>query len=117
TNATAIGSGAIVNASNTIQLGNAAVTQALAGNGSNAILIAGGLKIIGGTPAFGKVLTSDASGVATWQAPGNSTGWTLSGNSGTVDGTNFIGTTDNMPFNIRVNNQPAGRRDGSLQNT
>src|SRR4051812_18843459 len=35
--------------------------------------------------------------------------WSLTGNSGTKDGTNFIGTTDNVPFNIRVNNQKAGR--------
>jgi hypothetical protein len=37
--------------------------------------------------------------------------WSLLGNAGTVDGTNFIGTTDNIPFNIRVNNQKAGRVD------
>lgn len=37
--------------------------------------------------------------------------WRLIGNSGTIDGTNFIGTTDNVPFNIRVNNQNAGRID------
>ncbi len=37
--------------------------------------------------------------------------WGITGNSGTVDGTNFIGTTDNVPFNIRVNNQKAGRID------
>ncbi len=37
--------------------------------------------------------------------------WNISGNSGTIDGTNFIGTTDNVPFNIRVNNQKAGRID------
>lgn len=35
--------------------------------------------------------------------------WSLLGNASTVDGTNFIGTTDNIPFNIRVNNQRAGR--------
>src|ERR1017187_3803472 len=116
-NATAIGSGAIALTSNTIQLGNSAVTQVMAGTGSNAILIAGGLKITGGAPAVGKVLTSDESGIATWQTPGNSTGWSLGGNSGTVDGTNFIGTIDNVPFNIRVNNIPSGRIDGSLQNT
>lgn len=40
--------------------------------------------------------------------------WKLAGNAGTVDGTNFIGTTDNKPFNIRVNNQKAGRVDGLL---
>ena len=32
-----------------------------------------------------------------------SSGWSLAGNSGT-DGTNFIGTTDNIPLNFRVNN-------------
>ncbi len=37
------------------------------------------------------------------------TDWTLLGNANTVDGTNFIGTTDNIPFNVRVNNQKSGR--------
>ena len=31
-------------------------------------------------------------------------GWTLTGNAGTVDGTNFIGTTDNVALDFRVNN-------------
>lgn len=44
-------------------------------------------------------------------------GWSLSGNAGTIDGTSFIGTTDNIPFNIRMNNQRAGRIDGTLANT
>ncbi|HEY9114796.1 MAG TPA: hypothetical protein VIN10_08840, partial [Bacteroidales bacterium] len=35
--------------------------------------------------------------------------WDLLGNAATVDGTNFIGTTDNVPLNFRVNNQRAGR--------
>ena len=38
-------------------------------------------------------------------------GWLTTGNAGTVNGTNFIGTTDNIPFNIRVNNSTAGRID------
>src|SRR5690242_13171498 len=37
--------------------------------------------------------------------------WRLTGNSGTNDSTNFLGTTDNVPLNIRVNNQPSGRID------
>jgi len=37
--------------------------------------------------------------------------WRLLGIAGTVDNTHFIGTTDNIPFNIRVNNQKAGRID------
>lgn len=44
----------------------------------------------------------------------SSGGWGLSGNAGTVDTANFIGTTDNVPFNIRVNNQKAGRIDPGL---
>ncbi len=35
--------------------------------------------------------------------------WNLTGNSGTTDGTNFLGTTDNVPFTIRANNIRAFR--------
>ena len=66
-NSTALGYGAIITGSNSIQLGNNAVTQVYAGTGGTT-LITGGLKVTGGTPAAGKVLTSDASGVATWQS-------------------------------------------------
>jgi hypothetical protein len=55
-----------------------------------------------------------------WQsmaAAASSDGWLITGNAGTIDNTNFIGTTDNVPFNIRVNNQKAGRIDGTLFNT
>lgn len=38
-----------------------------------------------------------------------SNAWLLNGNSGTASGTHFIGTTDNVPFNIRVNNTHSGR--------
>lgn len=43
-------------------------------------------------------------------------GWLLSGNAATADATNFIGTTDNNPLNIRVNNEKAGRIDKNLHN-
>lgn len=39
----------------------------------------------------------------------NTLGWSLTGNTGTVDGTNFIGNIDNQPLNFRINNLPAGR--------
>ncbi len=39
----------------------------------------------------------------------NSLGWSITGNTGTVDGTNFIGNIDNQPLNFRVNNLKAGR--------
>lgn len=48
---------------------------------------------------------------------GSSTEWHLLGNAGTTDGIDFIGTTDNVPFNIRVNNHRAGRIDHLLSNT
>lgn len=35
--------------------------------------------------------------------------WSRVGNAGTVDGVNFIGTTDDKPFNFRVNNESSGR--------
>jgi hypothetical protein len=38
-------------------------------------------------------------------------GWSLTGNAGTVDSINFLGTTDFIPLNFRVNNQPSGRID------
>src|SRR5665213_307951 len=47
----------------------------------------------------------------------NAQSWSSTGNSGTVDGTNFIGTTDNVPFNIRVNNLQSGRIDPVKFNT
>ena len=39
------------------------------------------------------------------------TGWLLTGNAGTVDGTDFLGTTDNVPVNFKTDNQKAGRID------
>jgi hypothetical protein len=44
-------------------------------------------------------------------------GWTILGNSGTTDAANFMGTTDNVPLNFRVNNQKSGRIDPLLSNS
>ena len=43
--------------------------------------------------------------------PGDLNAWGLQGNSGTVDGVSFIGTTDNMALNFRVNNLNSGKID------
>jgi len=43
-------------------------------------------------------------------------GWSITGNANTVDGTNFIGTTDDIPFNIRVFGQKAGRITSNATN-
>ena len=48
---------------------------------------------------------------------GGSSGWQLQGNAGTINATNFIGTTDNVPLNIRVNNAKSGRIDSAKLNT
>jgi hypothetical protein len=37
--------------------------------------------------------------------------WSIAGNAGTSNATNFVGTTDNVPLNFRVNNQKAGKVD------
>ncbi|MCX6314822.1 MAG: hypothetical protein NTX08_08840 [Sphingobacteriales bacterium] len=66
-----------------------------------------GLYVNNGTPA-----------VPNWQlVTASSNAWGLTGNAGTIDGTNFIGTTDNIPFTIKVNNQKAGRIDHLLGNS
>ncbi len=78
--------------------------------------INGAVKITDGTQGLNKVLTSDANGLASWQSTG-ATAWSLLGNAATIDGANFIGTTDNVALNFKVNNQLAGRIDPTLQNT
>lgn len=63
-----------------------------------------GLKLTTGAGA-GKVLVSDGAGVGTWQtAYSGDDRWGLTGNSGTSPTTNFLGTTDNQPLELRVNN-------------
>lgn len=57
----------------------------------------------------GFVLTSNAVGVGTWLAAGAGSGWSLTGNSGTTPGTNFLGTTDNQALELKVNGSRALR--------
>lgn len=67
-------------------------------------------------PATG-LLVYDTTTNAFWYFNGSSwvqlltaggAGWGLAGNGGTVAGTNFIGTTDNVPFEVRANGQRSG---------
>ncbi len=94
-------SAVIFNAGN-VGIGTASPSAKLEVNGT--------VKITDGTQGLNKVLTSDASGFASWQST-SATAWSLLGNAGTVDGTNFMGTTDNVPLNFMVNNQESGRID------
>ena len=65
-----------------------------------------------------QVLTTNGSGTASWQSASSlSTGWSISGNSGTTAGTNFLGTTDYQSLVFKANNQIAGKIDLALNNT
>jgi trimeric autotransporter adhesin len=56
-----------------------------------------------------QVLVTDGAGATSWAtASTGNTGWGLSGNSGTVEGTNFIGNTDNKALEFRINNIRSG---------
>ena len=56
----------------------------------------------------GRVLTYNGSSVV-WGSVSSSGEWNLNGNSGTLPGSQFLGTTDNQPMEIRVNNARALR--------
>ena len=63
------------------------------------------LRVLAGAGVAGDVLMSDAAGNATWQTPpAAASGWDLLGNSGTIPGNNFLGTTDAISLEFRTNN-------------
>ena len=51
----------------------------------------------------GNVLQTDGAGGTTWTSL-STLGWSLTGNSGTTAGTNFIGTTDDKALRFKTNN-------------
>ncbi|MEO5571215.1 MAG: tail fiber domain-containing protein, partial [Bacteroidia bacterium] len=69
---------------------------------SGGMEVSGVLKVTGGAgqPGAGKVFTSDANGSGSWEMPGT---WNLNGNSST-NGSNFIGTIDNVNFQVKTKN-------------
>lgn len=120
TNATAIGYDSRVAASDSLVLGKIGTKVGIGIITPGVELhVVGDFKLVNGSQGINKVLTSDANGLSTWQNIGAivSDGWTLLGNAGTIDGTNFLGTTDATPFSIRVNNVLAGRIDSVANNT
>ncbi|MCC7437868.1 MAG: hypothetical protein IT211_05170 [Armatimonadetes bacterium] len=58
---------------------------------------------------------SVSSGTATldWAAATGGSGWSLTGNSGTTDGTNFLGTTDSVALELKVYSTDATANRGS----
>lgn len=75
-------------------------------NPSERLHVVGSIRMVDGSQAVGYIPVSDANGKMTWTNPSTVVGaqaWKLTGNSGTVSGTNFIGTTDNVPVDIKSN--------------
>ncbi|HQA74553.1 MAG TPA: hypothetical protein PLM64_07875, partial [Flavobacterium sp.] len=44
-----------------------------------------------------------------WKGFGNGSGWSLTGNTGTTPGTNFVGTTDDKDLIFKRNNTLTGK--------
>ena len=88
----------LIRAGGGVGIGKADPGSALDVNGT---VTCTGFKLSTGA-GVGKVLTSDATGTASWGAP-SVTSWVLAGNTGTTPGTDFVGTTDNQALEIKVN--------------
>lgn len=111
-NTTALGNGAIATASNEVRIGNKDVSSLYFGTADNLAVTTDSVPNMFYDQATGQIMRSTAGGI------GSGNYWELNGNSNTVDnGTFFIGTTNNIPFNIKVNNQKAGRIDHLKFNT
>lgn len=111
TNATAIGYNAKASASNTVTIGNNSVTQ-FEFNGALMPYYSGAFN----SGTSGQVLLSAGANAAPqWTSFSNINLniWYLNGNTGTTVGTNFIGTIDAQPFEIKVNSQKSGYIDYS----
>jgi len=81
----------------------------------NGTVTATGLRLLTG-PTVGHVLTSDASGNATWQEAPGATAWKIAGNDNITDATTeWLGTTavSGQPLDLRANGQRAMRLEYS----
>jgi hypothetical protein len=80
-----------------------------AGGVTNGSVTAGQLRTTN-APAAGQVLAYNGSSLVWTNLPGGgAAGWSLTGNSGTTPGVNFLGTTDSQPLELKVNNARALR--------
>lgn len=90
---------------NALYAPRAGVADSVAPSSVTAAGLAAG-SVTGTTIANGTIGTADLSSAVL-----NSTFWRLGGNNGITAGTDFLGTIDNKPLEIRVNNQRALRID------
>jgi hypothetical protein len=72
--------------------------------------VIGNIRMVDGNQQAGRVLTSSATGLASWQDLNT---WSVLGNAGTNPATNFIGTSDNQSFVFRTNNLERMRLDAN----
>jgi hypothetical protein len=68
--------------------------------------VTGSIRMVDGNQGTGKILVSGSTGIGSWQTVNSSSlgGWSTTGNSGTIAGTNFIGTTDAQDLILKTNN-------------
>ena len=124
TNATAIGYNAKVNASNSMVLGGTGAsavkvgigtttpveTLEVVGNVRSSSLAGTGTRVVQAdtngtlTPLAAGTASQVLLGTGVWGSVPTNTAWSLTGNSGTTAGTNFMGTTDNQAIDFRTNN-------------
>jgi hypothetical protein len=81
--------------------------------------VEGSIRMVDGNQGAGKIMISDANGTGSWTSVSSAIGnneWSTTGNTGTTDLTNYIGTTDNIPFTVKTNGQISGRVDPLLSN-
>ena len=110
TNAVAIGNNVYAPNPNTLILGNNLNVGIGTNNPSTKLHVAGSVKIVDGTQGAGKVLTSDANGLADWRTPINQV-------YGEVDRTSNL-TISNGTANVTFNSTDTGlNRNVSINST
>jgi hypothetical protein len=91
------------------------------GNGTGATGATGATGLAGPTGATGVTGATGSTGLTGATGPTGTAGagnyWSLTGDTGTVYGTNFIGTIDSQSLMIKVNNVVSGRVDLIRKNT
>jgi hypothetical protein len=104
-NATALGSGAIVTASNTIQLGNSAITDVI----TVGKITTGAITIPNVDGDAGQVLSTDGSGIVSWSTPSA----VSTGNFVNVTDDQNIGGVKNFSNDIKINGIEIGKGVGN----